>query len=56
MLIGRHARHKLANQQVGEFYALRAGEVTNLKANMSLIRTEQVPLDKIQELAGGSVG
>lgn len=48
--------NKLANQQVGEFYAIRAGEVTSLKAKMSLIRAEQVPLEQIQELAAGSVG
>lgn len=48
--------NKLANQQVGEFYAIQAGEVTSLKAKMSLIRAEQVPLEQIQELAGGVVG
>ena len=42
---------KLANQQVGEFFAIRAGEVTSLQANMSLIRAEQVPIEMIQELA-----
>lgn len=45
---------KLANQQVGEFFAIRAGEVTSLKANMSLIRAEQVPIETIQELAASS--
>lgn len=48
--------NKLASQQVGEFYAIRAGEVTSLKANMSLIRAEQVPLEQIQTLAAGSGG
>jgi hypothetical protein len=45
---------KLANQQVGEFFAIRAGEVTSLRANMSLIRAEQVPIETIQELAASS--
>jgi hypothetical protein len=48
--------NKLANQQVGEFYAIQAGEVTSLKAQMSLIRAEQVPLERIQELAAGNMG
>ncbi len=48
--------NKLATQQVGEFYAIRAGEVTSLKANMSLIRADQVPLERIQELAGVAGG
>ncbi|MEZ4683160.1 MAG: AAA family ATPase [Caldilineaceae bacterium] len=47
---------KLANQQVGEFFAIRAGEVTSLQAQMSLIRAEQVPVERIQALAGGMVG
>jgi hypothetical protein len=46
---------KLANQQVGEFFAIRAGEVTRLKANLSLIRAEQVPLEMVQALAASSV-
>ena len=45
---------KLANQNVGEFFAIRAGEVTSLKANMSLIRAEQVSIETIQELAVSS--
>ena len=45
---------KLANQQVGEFFAIRAGEVTSLKANLSLIRAEQVPLEMVQALAASS--
>ena len=48
--------NKLATQQIGEFYAIQAGEVTSLKANMSLIRAEQVPLEQIQALAGKSAG
>lgn len=47
---------KLANQQVGEFFAIRAGEVTPLQAQMSLIRAEQVPVERIQALAAGSAG
>jgi GTPase SAR1 family protein len=46
---------KLANQQVGEFFAIRAGEVTSLKANLSLIRAEQVPLEMVQALAASAV-
>lgn len=46
---------KLANQQVGEFFAIRAGEVTSLKANLSLIRAEQVPMEMVQALAASSV-
>lgn len=45
---------KLANQKVGEFFDIRAGEVNTLKANMSLVRAEQVPLDQILELAAHS--
>jgi hypothetical protein len=45
---------KLTNQKVGEFFAIRAGDVTSLKANMSLIRAEQVPLEMIQKLAARS--
>ena len=45
---------KLANQTVGEFFAIRAGEVTRLKANMSLVRAEQVPIEAIQTLAAQS--
>jgi hypothetical protein len=46
---------KLANQQVGEFFAIQAGEVTSLKANLSLIRAEQVPLERVQALAARSI-
>ncbi|MEO1146748.1 MAG: AAA family ATPase [Cyanobacteria bacterium J06638_22] len=45
---------KLANQKVGEFFAIRAGDVTSLQANMSLIRAEQVPIEMIQKLAARS--
>ncbi|WP_121970641.1 helicase HerA-like domain-containing protein [Leptolyngbya sp. BC1307] len=47
---------KLANQKVGEFFAIRAGEVTSLKANMSLVKAEQVPLEEILTLAAQSKG
>jgi GTPase SAR1 family protein len=42
---------KLANQQVGEFYALRAGEVVSLKANRSLVTAVQVSAEEILSLA-----
>ena len=42
---------KLANQKVGEFFNIRAGEVTTLKANLSLVRASQVPIEKIIQLA-----
>lgn len=45
---------ELANQSAGEFYMLKAGEVTALKASMSLIRAEQVPVDEILNLARAS--
>ncbi|MCG8366999.1 MAG: hypothetical protein MJA27_27155, partial [Pseudanabaenales cyanobacterium] len=47
---------KLANQKVGEFFAIRAGDVVSLKANMSLVRAEQVSLDEILALAAKSAG
>ena len=46
--------NKLANQKVGEFFAIRAGDVVSLKANMSLVRAEQVSLDEILALAAKS--
>ena len=46
---------KLANQRIGEFFLLRAGNVTSLKSHMSLIQTEQVPIDKIQAIAVQSI-
>ena len=45
---------KLANQKVGEFFDIRAGEVTTLKANMSLVTANQVPLEEILEIAAFS--
>ncbi|MEO1300094.1 MAG: DUF87 domain-containing protein, partial [Cyanobacteria bacterium J06636_16] len=46
---------KLANQRVGEFFLLQAGNVTSLKANMSLLRAEQVPIEMIQAIAAQSI-
>lgn len=46
--------NKLANQKVGEFFAIRAGDVTSLKASMSLVKAEQVPLEEILALAARS--
>lgn len=46
---------KLPNQQVGEFFVIRDGEVTSLKANPALIRAEQVPLEMVKTLAASSV-
>ena len=48
--------NQLANQQVGEFFAIRAGEVKPLQAQMSLIRAERVPVERIQALAKGQRG
>lgn len=45
---------KLANQQVGQFFYIQAGEVTNLQANMSLVRAEQVPIEEILTQAARS--
>ncbi|MGB3766186.1 MAG: helicase HerA-like domain-containing protein, partial [Phormidesmis sp.] len=45
---------KLANQKVGEFFDIRAGNVNSLKAYMSLIKAEQVPLEEILALAARS--
>lgn len=43
---------KLASQSTGEFYAIYNGEVSNIKADRSLVQAEQVPADKILKLAG----
>ncbi|NEP63155.1 MAG: ATP-binding protein, partial [Symploca sp. SIO2G7] len=45
---------KLANQQVGQFFHIQAGNVSSLQANMSLVRAEQVPIEKIITLAAQS--
>lgn len=45
---------KLANQQVGQFFCIQAGDVTSLQANVSLIRAEQVPIEEILSLAANS--
>ena len=46
---------KLANQKMGEFFAIRAGDVTSLKASMSLVKAEQVPQEEIIALAARSI-
>ncbi|HNO74592.1 MAG TPA: DUF2791 family P-loop domain-containing protein [Nitrosomonas mobilis] len=43
---------KLAGQTTGEFYAIHNGEVSNIKANRSLVQAEQVPAHEILKLAG----
>lgn len=43
---------KLANQSAGEFYAIHNGEVSNIKADLSLVQAEQVPAHEILKLAG----
>jgi len=43
---------KLANQSAGEFYAIHNGEVSNIKADLSLVQAEQVPVHEILNLAG----
>jgi hypothetical protein len=42
---------KLPGQGTGEFFLLRGKEVYGLKTNPSLIPTEQLPEQKIAELA-----
>ena len=41
----------LPNQTVGEFHLIQEAKVTAIKSNMSLIRAEQVPFDRIEQLA-----
>ncbi len=43
---------KLASQSTGEFYAIHDGEVSNIKADLSLVQAEQVPAHEILKLAG----
>lgn len=43
---------KLAGQTTGEFYAIHNGEVSNIKADRSLVQAEQVPAHEILKLAG----
>ena len=43
---------KLANQSTGEFYAIYDGEVSSIKADLSLVQAEQVPAHEILKLTG----
>lgn len=43
---------KLASQSAGEFYAIHNGEVSKIKADLSLVQAEQVPAHEILKLAG----
>lgn len=43
---------KLANQSTGEFYAIHNGEVSSIKADLSLVQAEQVSAHEILKLAG----
>ena len=45
------AADKLAYQQAGEFYLVREDAVTPVRADRNLVRTEQVPDDRIVALA-----
>jgi len=45
---------RLAGQKTGEFYFLRAGEAIGIRTHPSLIATEQLPEEKILQLARGS--
>jgi hypothetical protein len=42
---------KLAGQETGQFYLVREQEVTGMRSEASLIRTEQVAEDRITEIA-----
>ena len=41
----------LPNQTVGEFHLVQEGHVRSMKAQRSLIIAEQVPFDRIEQLA-----
>ncbi|ABI59331.1 AAA family ATPase [Nitrosomonas eutropha] len=43
---------KLAHQSTGEFYAIHNGEVSSIKADLSLVQAEQVSAHEILKLAG----
>jgi len=45
----------LPNQKVGEFHLIQEGAVKPMKAHMSLIRAEQVPFDRIEQLSSVTV-
>lgn len=46
--------NKLANQSIGEFYAVYNGDVSSIKANRSLIQADQIPAYEILKLAAVS--
>ena len=46
----------LPNQTVGEFHLVQEGLVRAMKAQRSLINAEQVPFDRIEQLAGETKG
>ena len=41
----------LPNQKVGEFHLIQEGAIKSIKAERSLIQADQVPFDKIEDLA-----
>ena len=45
------ALEKLAGQKAGEFYLVREGDVQPVRAARNLIPTEQLPEDRILDLA-----
>lgn len=45
------AAQRLPGQQTGEFHLLREGQVVSLRADRSLVRTVQVPEQRVLELA-----
>jgi hypothetical protein len=47
---------KLAGQGTGEFFLLRGGEAVSFTSAPSLLRTEQLPEDRIAELARAGLG
>jgi len=47
-----NVKSKLARQSIGEFFMLQSGAVTEVKADRSLMDTEQLAEDEIRELAG----
>jgi Helicase HerA, central domain/AAA ATPase domain len=46
----------LPHQTVGEFHLVQEGHVRSIKANRSLIQAEQVPFDRIEQLARETKG
>jgi GTPase SAR1 family protein len=49
---GLDAMAVLPNQTVGEFHLVQEGLVRSMRAQRSLINAEQVPFDRIEQLAG----